>query len=207
MKKFSVVSVIVCGAMILSFSASGCKKAEQPAEAPKPAAQAESSAIEGFKVNDGTIEKGGLGVILSSEKDKAASAMKKLDTPFRNAMTVKGQMKSAVPSGTRNGFIIFAGTSADKKSQSAKAGILMGRMVYTIDGPLVAEVEKQDKFDQGKVFDYELTVNLKDKSVSLTVDGKKIATKMTSAPVSITHVGFVVSNTKTEFSDPQITGE
>jgi hypothetical protein len=42
MKRFSVLSLVVSGAMIFSIAGSGCKKAEQPAEAPAPAQQAAS---------------------------------------------------------------------------------------------------------------------------------------------------------------------
>ena len=210
MKRFSVLSLVVGVAMIFSTVGFGCKKAEQPSEPPKSVEQAQSSAApaagEELKVTSGTLEKGGLGYILTSDKDKAAVAMKKLDTPFKNIMKVKGQMKSTLPSGVRNGFIAFIGDLGNKNQQFAKAGILIGRKMYTIDGAFVGKVEKPVKFEPGKVFDFELTVNLKEKTVNFNVDGQNVKTKMTSTPVSITRVGFAASNTKTEFSDLQISG-
>jgi hypothetical protein len=163
----------------------------------------------GFRVTNGTLEKGGLDYILSSDKGNVAIAMKKLDTPFRNIMKVRGRIKSAVPSGTRNGFITFRGDFGDEQEQGAKAGILIGREMFTIGGAFVEEVTKTkpDKFDQGKVFDFDLTVNLKEKSIAFAVDGKNIASRMTRTPVSITDIGFVNSGTKTEFSDLQISGD
>ena len=193
--------------MIFSTVGFGCKKAEQPTEAPKSAEQPKAPVpVEGFKVINGTLEKGGLGVILTSEKDKAAVAMKKLDIPFKNIMKVKGQMKSALPSGVRNGFIAFTGYFSDKKAQGARAGILIGGKKFTIDGAFVEKIEKPHNFDQGKIFDFELTINLKAKNVSMKIDGETVTTKMTKAPLLISNIGFLAANTKTEFSDLQISG-
>jgi hypothetical protein len=203
MKRISILSLVVIPVLIFSFS--GCQKAEQQSGGVKSAGQ--TSAVDGFLVINGTLEKGGLGYILSSDKGKVAIAIRQLDPPFKNIMKVKGRIKSAVPSGTRNGFITFRADFGDEKEQGAKAGILMANQMYTIGGAFVEEVAKPDKFDQDKVFDFDLTVNLKEKNVAFAVDGKNIVSRMTKTPVSITDIGFVNSGTKTEFSDLQISGD
>lgn len=60
MKKYQVLSLVVSGVMIFSLAGFGCKKAEQPAEAPKqseqaqaPAAVPQSGALE-YGFEDGT---------------------------------------------------------------------------------------------------------------------------------------------------------
>lgn len=75
MNKYLFLSLVVNGAMILSIAAFGCKKAEQPAETPKPAAQtqaqmpATSPGHESFVVIDaGSAEK----IIQTPEKSIAA---------------------------------------------------------------------------------------------------------------------------------------
>jgi hypothetical protein len=207
LKRVMFLSLVAGIAMFFLTAGFGCKKAEQPTEAPKSAEQPKAPVpVEGFKVISGALEKGGLGVILSSDKDKVAVAMKKLDTPFKNTMKIKGQIKSASLSGIRNGFIAFSGYFSDKKAQGARAGILIGGKKLTIDGAFVEKIEKPAKFDQGKTFDFELIVNLKEKTVNFNVDGQTVKSRITNTPLSITHIGFVNSSTKTEFSDLQISG-
>ena len=203
MKRFSVLSLVIISVMV--FSIAGCKKAEPPAEAPKPVVQPqapEAAPAKGFSVTNGTLVKGGLGFILSAEKDKGAVAAKPTEKPYKSVITAKAKIKAAVPTGTRNGFIVFG----EKPGEWTKAGVLIGGMKYGIDGPLVEKVEVPQKFDQNKVFDVELTVNLKGKTVTWKVDGVEVKTKLTKVPGSIGYVGYSAGNTKTEFSELQVSG-
>lgn len=203
MKKFSILSLFFGMTLIFSFGA-GCKKAEQPVEAPKPTEQARALApVEGFKVSGGTLEKGGLGYVLSSNKDKTAVALKKTNMPFKNMVKIKGQIKAALPSGIRNGFIVFG----EKPEKLANAIIFIGAKSLVIQGPFVQKVEKPQNFDQSKVFDTELIINLSEKTVTWKVDGTEIKTRMKSRPASINYVGYSVWSTKTEFSELQIFGK
>lgn len=184
-KRVTVLSFWVCICLIFSFLSAGCKKGQA------------------FEVSDGTLEKSGMGYALSAEKDKAAVALKKIEPPFKNIMTVKGKMKSLLPDGTRNGYIAFG----ENPKKFAQAGIRIGGMMYVIEGHYVEKMEAPQKFDQKKVFDVELNVDLKGKTVTLKIDGNEVKTKMKYAPKSIEYVGYVAANTKTEFSDLQISGE
>lgn len=199
MKKLSVLSLVVISVMVFSIPA--CKKA---AEAPKPAEQGKApAAIVGFETMNGTLEKGGLGYILSSlEKDKLGVALKKTDTPYKNSLTIKGKMKSAQPSGTRNGYILFG----ESLSRFGQAGVLIGGMKYAISGHYAEKKEVPAKFDQNKVFDIELIINIKDKTVTFKVDGTEVKTKMNYRPKSVDYVGYAAANTKTEFSDLEVSG-
>lgn len=196
MKRFSVLSLVVSCALIFSIAGFGCKKAEQSAEAPK---QSEL----GFETVNGTLEKGGLGHILtSSEKDKSAVAVKKTDSSFQNVVIIKGKIKAALPLGTRNGYIVYG----EGPSRLGQAGIRIGGMKYVVEGHYAEKKEVPAKFDPNKVFDIELTVNIKEKAVTLKVDGTEVKTKMNYRPKAVDYVGYAVANTKTEFSDLQVSG-
>jgi len=184
-KRVAVLSFWVCICLIFSFLSVGCKKGQ------------------GFEVSDGTLEKSGMGYALSAEKDKAAVALKKIEPPFKNIMTVKGKMKSLLPYGTRNGYIVFG----ENPRKFAQAGIRIGGMMYVLEGHYVEKMEVPQKFDQKKVFDVELNVDMKGKTVTWKVDGTEVKTQMRYKPVSINYVGYMAGNTKTEFSDLQISGE
>jgi ubiquinone/menaquinone biosynthesis C-methylase UbiE len=167
----------------------------------------EQQSVGDFNVVGGTLKRGKCDLILTSDKEKTAVAIKKIEASFKKVLTVKGRMKSALPSGIRNGFVALTGNFGDKNQQQVRAGILMGRMMFTIDGDFVEQVEKPQLFDQDKTFDFELTVNFKERTVSFSVDGQTVISRMTEVPLSITHIGFIASNTKTEFGEPQISGE
>jgi hypothetical protein len=202
MKKYQVLSLVVSGAMIFSIAGFGCKKAEQPAEAPKQVEQAkqEIGPVDGFKVAGGTFEKGNLGFVLSADKDKMATAIKK--ATFKNTLHVKCKMSSPAVAGPRNGFIIF-GDGSDQ----AKVGILVGARQYIIDGSMVKEVKELQKFDPNKVFELDITADLKKKTLVVRVDGHEMKTSITKVPASISYVGYATANAKTEFSDLQISGD
>jgi len=204
MKRFSVLSLVVGVAMVFSIAGFGCKKAEQPAEAPKSAEQVQAPvAAEGFKAFGGTVEKGGIGFVLTADKDKNAIAVKKTEKSFKNTVLIKGQMKSALGSGVRNGMIVFG----ENPSKTASASVLMGAGTVGIKGLFIDKVEKKYKLDPGKVFDIELTVNLKEAKVSLKVDGNELTAKMKGKPASINYIGYGAWSTKTEFSELQISGD
>ena len=202
MKKYQVLSLVVSGAMIFSIAGFGCKKAEQPAEAPKAAEQAkqEQGPAEGYKVLNGTLEKGGLGFVLSADKDKVASATKKVS--YKNTLHVQCKMSSQVTGSARNGFIVFGDST-----EQARAGILVGARQYMIDGSIVKEAKEQQKFDQNKVFELDVTVDLQKKTVVLKVDGHEVKTTITKVPAVISYVGYIAGNAKTEFSELQVSGD
>lgn len=203
MKKYQVLSLVVSSAMIFSIVGFGCKKAEQPAEAPKQAEQAQSSAapaaVEGFEVSGGTLEKKGLGFVLTSEKGKHGIALKKLDKPYTKIIKVACKLKSSY-SGPRNGYIVIG----ENDKTLIKAGVLIGRKSFVIEGPLVKKIEVPQQFVQSKVFDVELVLNLEKKTVALKVDGQTITTEVTKIPASINYIGYSAWDSQTEFSDLQI---
>ncbi len=200
MKKFSFLSLIVFS--VLVFSLSSCKKAEQPVEAPKPAERL--PLVMGFYVTGVALDKAGTGYILSSStNDKMAWAIKKTDAPFKSIVTVKGRIKAGVPSGTRNGYIAFG----ENPRFLSKAGILIGGKMLKIEGHFVESVEKKEDFNQDKIFNFELTINLNEKTVKWKVDSAELKAKITHAPASINYLGYGVWQTKTEFSDLEILGK
>lgn len=207
MKRYQISSLVVVVAMIFSVVGSGCKKAEQPAGAPKSAAQTQAPAPStsyGFEVTGGRLQKGGIGFVLSTDKNKIALALKKTDMPYKKIVTVKGQIKNAMlPSGPRNGFITFG----EGPGQLAKAGILVGAKSLEIEGPFVQKAGKKQNFDKKQVFDAELIINLSEKTVTWKVDGTAVKTQMTARPSSINYIGYAVWSTQTEFNELQISGK
>jgi hypothetical protein len=159
---------------------------------------------DGFHVSDGTMKKGGLGYILWTDGNKNALALKKTDTTFKNMITIKGKMKSALTSGVRNGLIVFG----EDPKRLSNAAVFIGARSVAIQGPLVEKMEKkQEQFDQNKVLDTELTVNLKEGIVTWNVDGTQVKTKMKDRPAFISYIGYSVWNTKTEFSELRVSGD
>lgn len=208
MKKYQVLSLVVGVAMVFSIAGSGCKKTEQQTEAPKPAEQAQTQplaqiAVEKFKVFGGKFEKGGIGAVLTAEKDKGATALKKTERSFKNVVKIIGQIKSSESSGVRNGAIVFG----ENSKKMANAAILMGAGVIDLHGAFIDKVQKAYKADAGKVFDVELTINIKEGTVVWKVDNNEITAKMTSKLASIDYIGYNAWSTKTEFSGLEISGD
>lgn len=204
MKKFSILSLIVALTMVILIAGFGCKKTEQQAEAPKSAQQpATPVAVEEFKVTGGTLDKGGIGAVLASLKDKGATALKKTGTPFNNSITMKCRIKSSLPSGVRNGAVVFG----EDPYKLTVVRVYIGEMTFGIEGPLVEKVIKPAKFDQSKEFDLELVADIKKGTIITKIDGNEVSTTMKIKPKSINYVGYSAWNTKTEFSDIQISGD
>jgi hypothetical protein len=205
-KTYQVLSSVVSGAMICCIAGFGCKGAETPAEVPKSAAQTQAPAVSasyGFEVIGGRLEKGGIGYVLSADKDKTAFALKKTDMPYKNIVKIKAQIKNTIPSGPRNGFVYFG----ENPGLLSKAGILIGAQSLEIEGPFVQKAAKPQNFGEKQVFDIELIINLREKSVIWKVDGTEVKTRMTARPVSINYIGYGIWSTKTELSELRVVGD
>jgi hypothetical protein len=157
----------------------------------------------GFFVSTGTLEKGGIGYVLSSASDKTAIALRKTDTSFKNVLVIKGRIKAALASGVRNGRIVF-GENNDKLSNAV---VFIGTPSLSIQGPAIDKVQKPAKFDKGKILNMDLSVNIKNGTVVWKVNGNEITAQMKNKPASINYIGYGAWNTKTEFSDLQISGD
>jgi molybdenum cofactor biosynthesis enzyme MoaA len=159
--------------------------------------------VDGFRISCGNFEKGGIGYVLSADKDKGVTASKKTEKSFGNTIKIKARMKSALNEGVRNGMIVFG----ENQEKLASAVIFIGSQTLAIQGPFIEKAEKPEQFDQDKVFDTELTVNLKEGTVTWKVDGSEVKTKMKEKPASINYIGYSAWNTKAEFSEPEISGD
>jgi hypothetical protein len=198
MKKISLLGLFSVLILILSIAGAGCKKAGQSGES-KSAAKI----VDGFRVTGGNFEKGGIGYVLAADKDKGVTASKKTEKAFNNTVKIKARVKSALNEGVRNGMIVFG----ENQEKLASAVIFIGSQTLAIQGPFIEKAEKPEQFDQDKVFDTELTVNLKEGTVTWKVDGSEVKTKMKEKPASINYIGYSAWNTKAEFSELGISGD
>ena len=112
-------------------------------------------------------------------------------------------MKSSLNSGVRNGQIVFG----EKPAQLASAIVFIGAQTLAIQGPFIDKVQTPVKLDASKIFNIDLTINIKAGTVVWKVDGTEIKARMKYKPASINYVGCRAWSTTTEFSELHISGK
>jgi hypothetical protein len=192
-KTFSTLGLLVAVILVFSLVGAGCKKGGHKGPLIKY----------GFQLSNENFKKGGIGFILTAKKNENAIALKKTDRPFRNLVTIKGQIKTALSSGAGNSRIVFG----ENPGQLSSADIFVGPPALAIQGPMVEKVQLPATFAPEKILDVDLTINIKEGTVAWKVDGVEIAAPMKAKPAAISYIGYGVMGTGAEFSELQITGD
>ncbi len=162
--------------------------------------------IKEFKSKNGELQKtsGEIPWLLENNKG-SSSALGKLDNPVTGKATFKLKIQAAKEDGGRNGFLLLKSSN----NLTVKAGIYIGGKKYSVFGNVAKVIGKNDaKMDQSQVFDLTVTVDLQDKTLTMTANGQEIGeTKLDDNFKDIAKVGFYVKQTATKFSDISIDNE
>jgi len=149
---------------------------------------------------------------------RPAWALKKLPEPFTKRMVLRGKVRSAVadiPENVdpnighvvRNAFLAFGDGASD--ARLAKAGAWIGGGKYSIfQGPWTPRLPAVFvEYDPDKTFDVQVEVDLEAQTVTATIDGLKFTQPLEPRLRRITHYGFWVLNTSSQFSELEVEGE
>ncbi len=156
------------------------------------------------------LTKGPLGWKLATSGSHVDVSLKKTPKAYRNRAVFKLRLQAAVETGARNGFFVFG--SGPAPADRMRCGVYIGAGTYAIEKGTDATQEGtvvKASFDHRKVFDVSVTVDIRNRKVEMSVDGKPAL----SAPLAprikqVTHFGYGCwSTTETHFSDVSISGE
>jgi hypothetical protein len=141
-----------------------------------------------------------LGYRVASQQ--AGMVLKSLDAPLTGKVTLKCKLQYANGDGaTNNGYLAFGGSS--NEAQLVKCG-LRHKMetAAIIQGSLSANEGETTPCvtDYGKQYELIVTVDLQSGNVTFQAGGKKVNAKLEQPMKSITHVGYCLNNTITDFS-------
>ncbi|MFQ6131024.1 MAG: PQQ-binding-like beta-propeller repeat protein [Armatimonadota bacterium] len=142
--------------------------------------------------------------------DQVALALRKLETPLTGQATLTCKlMVPGIQGFLRNGFIAFGDGVADE--QLVKCGVRFQLQKALIVQGSLKDGIKSDSADVdapvGKVMDLTVKLDLEQRTVTLTVNGVTLATKLVAPLKAVTHVGFCTDNAIADFSPLQIAGK
>jgi len=163
------------------------------------------------RVSGGKMFQSKLGYRMRGEsRDKAAIAVKKLDTPLRKRATFKLKFKAISTSGGYlvNGFLAFG--DGPKDEQLVKCGVRVhAKAALIIQGPLKGGKAKSQKLqiERDKVYPMSVTVDLEKRTVKLSVRDVNLEARLQRPMEAITYVGYAVDRAMTDFSPVEISGE
>lgn len=142
-----------------------------------------------------------LGYRLASDGKRSGTVLKKLDAPLTGKVTLKCKVKYANEDGPNNGYLTF-GEGTDE-AQLVKCGLrLRMKTLAILQGPLSDNKGATAPFVSAPAETYELlvTVNLTQGEVLLQCRDAKVTAKLQAPLKSITHVGYSLNGTVTDFS-------
>ena len=142
-----------------------------------------------------------LGYRVAAEAKHIAVALKTLDSPLTGKATLKCKLQYANGDGPSNGYLSF-GDSADE-SRLVKCGLRMRKKsAAIIQGPLAKDKGATAPYETNSTRQYELVVrvDLQSGDVTLQSGTATLTAKLERPMKSITHVGYCLSGTTTDFS-------
>jgi hypothetical protein len=184
MKKYICAAV----AVMIVFSLASCSK--------------ENNEI-GFTVTNGSLVKGKLGYVLTSKRADYTAAIKKIDQPYTNHVTVKFKMKTLPGRNSRNGFLAFG--NSNEKMGLTFAGVRAGvKKLVIFSGVKNAETPNQ-KIQAGRIMNVTVKINLAEKSIVMNVDKfDPVKTTFSNKIKAVSYIGYMVNNASTEFSELEV---
>ncbi len=156
---------------------------------------------------DVQIEKVDNGYILTGNPH--GYALKKTAAPFRRRARFHGQLAGARAQGLRNGLFCFGATS--DAGNLEKCGVYIGAGDCVIlHGPFAGREEDivrlPMQFDKSKTFDVTVDVDLVEREIALTVDGKTLTAPLKKRWSEINYYGYAVFGARTRFGRIEVEG-
>ena len=154
------------------------------------------------------VENAGDGYRVATKSD--GFALKKTPQPWKERAEFHCTVKSEGESGLRNGLITFGSRSEPR--DLVNAGVYIGAGDFVIvQGPFGDRGEDHITrlavdFDKSKTFDVKVDVDLREKKITLTVDGKTVEAPLERDWDAINYYGYSVFNTASKFGPLEANG-
>ena len=141
--------------------------------------------------------------------DGQGYAVRKLPQPLTGLITLHCQLQTKRGRGTRNGLVCFG--PSGKSDELLKVGVYIGASQLVIlrgkFGGSEENILRQPlKFDQSKLFDVTIHLDLNAKTIRLVVDGEELTGELPESWQSIAYVGYNLNSTETSFSPLEVSG-
>ena len=150
-----------------------------------------------------------LGYRMATAPKQVGLAMKKLDTPITSHAEFRVRTRlwpgAGVPDKPGNGFLVFGDGPDD--AQLIKCGFrVSGKRIFIIQGPLEGGKDKSAPADvkSDEVAEIRVAVDLEKQTVSMTMKGETLTTKLERPLESITWIGHSLTSVTTDFSPIEI---
>ena len=146
-----------------------------------------------------------LGYRFASTAKPGGTALKPLDTPLTGKVTLKCKLEYANGDGANNGYLAFG--DGTKEPQLVKCGLRWKmKTAAVIQGPLAANVGATVPCETKYDTKYELIVIVDLATGNLTFQGggKTVKAKLNRPMKRITHVGYCLKETVTDFSPIEV---
>ena len=151
------------------------------------------------------LEKGPLGYTMTATEGSDGVALRPVG-PFQEELVCRFTLKTDLPDGVRNGFLVLS--DQQDRGRTIVAGIYIGAREFAIEGSGVTEpITVPVDFDQSKEFEVTVIVNFKQKFVEMRTSEREIGTGLASHMQQISDMGYKVNDTRTHFSRVKISGK
>ncbi|MBN2474025.1 MAG: PQQ-binding-like beta-propeller repeat protein [Pirellulales bacterium] len=149
-----------------------------------------------------------LGYRVGAGGKRSAMAVKKLPTPLRGKVHLKGRLQCAPGGQLKNGFLVFGDTADEAGLVKCGLRFKMQKAVI-VEGPFDEgkTVEEDVKLDEAKVYEADVTVELATGQVTMKAGGVTVTATLDRCPKEISYVGYAVLNTITDFTLVEISGD
>lgn len=164
-----------------------------------------------YKTMNGTMAKGKLGYILTSQKGKAAITHRLTDQDYKSKAVIRFRMQTLKKEGTMNGSVLIGNFPTYHDKDFIVAGLSLGTKSAFIGSlgstPRVIKRRAKAKFPVLKKLNIKVVLYLLDKRIVLFVNGKKtLETRYRGSLDQVNQVGFMAKDTSTTFSKLRISG-
>lgn len=157
-------------------------------------------------VRGGVVTRSELGYALESSGE--GLALRKTDAPLTGRVVFSFRYRSLSSQTTKNAMLVFG--DRPRNETLIKVGTAIGMGAHAIFqggwGSLGAGAKLNVRFEKSKLFDATVVVDLDRQSVEATIDGARLTTKLPRELKRITHYGYYVKGTRSEFT-PIAVGE
>ena len=143
-------------------------------------------------------------------KERFGYAVKELDKPLTKRAVLKTRYRPERSGGgvLLNGYLAFGDGTKDERL--VKCGVrVQSRQLQIVQGPRKGGKSRaaQAKLGKDRAVDLTVTVDLRDRKVTLEAAGKTLTVDLELDMKSVTHAGFAVDGAFSAFSPVEVEGE
>jgi hypothetical protein len=153
------------------------------------------------------VTAGGLGYKLAAVEGETGLALKKLPAPLTKQASFKVKMRPLASGRLITAFLAFGDSTADE--QLVKCGFRVRmKKAFIVEGDLSSAKLAATPFAcaADQTVEVEVTVDLASRKVKMTLPGTTLEATLERPLKAITHVGYCVNNSVTEFGAIETSG-